>query len=250
MKSGMQHIDTADGSLKLYGAQPEGKSKGGIIVIHEVWGLLDHTKSVADRFAEAGYTVAAPDLMAGTAVEELVGPDLFKDFSDPERRSLVQVELRKIMGPLKSPEFSEKTIARLRALYQWRKEQPETGGKVGVVGFCFGGTYSFELASIVRDLVAAVPFYGHASDDPEKLRPITCPVMAFYGAQDTNLMEALPGLQAAMKSAKVNFTDTVYPHAGHAFFNDQNPVTYNDVAAKDAWKKTIAFLDEKFKVSA
>jgi carboxymethylenebutenolidase len=246
MKSGMQEIDTPEGSLKVYGAMPKGAAKGGLIVIHEVWGLLDHTKDVADRFAEAGYVAAAPDLMAGTPVEDLVGPELFKDFSDPERRSLVQTEFRKIMGPLRSPEFSEKTLRRLRALYAWLKSQPETGGKVGVVGFCFGGTYSFELAAEEPDMVAAVPFYGHASEDSEKLRPISCPVLAFYGDKDRNLMEQLPKLEPAMKTAGVDFTDTVYPGVGHAFFNDQNPLTYDEDAAKDAWQKTISFLDEQF----
>jgi carboxymethylenebutenolidase len=248
MKTGMQQLETPVGALPVYGALPEGNAKGGLIVIHEVWGLLDHTKDVADRFAKAGYIAVAPDLMSGTAIEELVGPELFKDFSDPERRSAVQVEFRKIMGPLQSPEFSEKTIARLRALYTWLKQQPETGGKVGVVGFCFGGTYSFELAATEPDLVAAVPFYGHASEDATKLAAISCPVMAFYGDQDANLMEQLPKLKSAMKMAKVTFSDTVYPGAGHAFFNDQNPLTYNEAAAKDAWQKTVQFLDKCFSV--
>jgi carboxymethylenebutenolidase len=249
MKSGMQRIDTAEGSLELYGAMPENKAKGGLIVIHEVWGLLDHTKDVADRFAKAGYVVAAPDLMAGTPVEDLVGPELFKDFSDPKKRAHMQTEFRKIMAPLNAPEFSQKTVHRLRALYDWLQRQPETGGRVGVVGFCFGGTYSFELAAAEPGLVAAIPFYGHASGDPEELRSITCPVMAFYGEKDANLIEQLPKLKTNMKTAKVDFRDFVYPETGHAFFNDQNPLTYNEAAAKDAWKKTITFLDEQFSVA-
>jgi carboxymethylenebutenolidase len=249
MKPGMQEIDTPEGPLNIYGALPEGAAKGGLIVVHEVWGLVGHTKDVADRFAKAGFFVAAPDLMAGTAVEELVGPKLFEDFSDPERRAQMQVEFRKIMGPLNSPEFSQKTLGRLKALFAWLKSQSETGGKVAIIGFCFGGTYSFELAGAEPDLVAAVPFYGHASEDSEALKTITCPVMAFYGDQDANLMEQLPKLKPAMAEAHVRFTDTVYPGVGHAFFNDQNPLTYNEAAAKDAWQKTNTFLDEQFRAA-
>jgi carboxymethylenebutenolidase len=248
MEIGMQQIDTPEGQLNVYGTKPECVAKGGLIVIHEVWGLLDHTKDVADRFAREGYVVAAPDLMTGTSIEGLVGPKLFKDFSDPERRPKMQTEFRKIMGPLKSPEFSEKTMNRLQALYTWLQNQPETNGKVGVVGFCFGGTYSFELAAVEPGLIAAVPFYGHASEDPEELRTITCPVLAFYGEQDANLMEQLQKLKPAMKAANVTFKDTVYPGAGHAFFNDQNPFTYNEAAARDSWRQTLVFLDKHFNV--
>jgi carboxymethylenebutenolidase len=247
MKPGMQHIDANGELLEVYMALPEGKAKGGLIVIHEVWGLLEHIKNVTNRFAAEGFVTIAPDLLADTDLEALVTPQLFKDFSVPERRAQMQVEFRKIMGPLSSPEFSQKTTSRLKGLFAWLKAQPETGGKVAVVGFCFGGTYSFELAANEPELIASVPFYGHASEDPEQLKAVTCPILAFYGDKDENLMNQLPKLRAVMAEAHVDFRETVYSGAGHAFFNDMNPLTYNEAAAKDAWQKTLAFLDDNFR---
>jgi carboxymethylenebutenolidase len=247
MDKGMIDIETSEGPLSFYRAAPKTKAKGGIILIHEVWGLDDHIKDVADRFSSAGYYVVAPDLLAGTELESLITPKLFKKFIDPEKRSAMQVEFRKIMGPLQSPEFSKRTIERLKSLFSWLSKQPETDGKVAVLGFCFGGTYSYALAVAEPTLVAAVPFYGHSDQDVESLKRVSCPILAFYGENDDNLIGKLPEVIERTSSAGVKFKHKVYPGAGHAFFNDRNPTTYNKDAAEDSWKLTIKFLDENFK---
>jgi carboxymethylenebutenolidase len=113
---------------------------------------------------------------------------------------------------------------------------------VAVCGFCFGGSYSYSLAISESRLKAAVPFYGHASTEISELQKINCPVLAFYGEKDENLMSTLPELKENMKAAGVNYEAVVYPNCGHAFFNDTNKFAYNQEAATDAWQRTLRFL--------
>src|ERR1035438_10734168 len=100
-----------------YEAKPVGKPKGGLIVIHEVWGLVDHTKDVADRFAKAGYVVVAPDLLSETGITaELIG-SLQEELFDPERRAKAQPKLRELMAPMQAPGFGEDTLMKLMPCY-------------------------------------------------------------------------------------------------------------------------------------
>ena len=94
------------------------------------------------------------------------------------------------------------------------------------------------------EIAAALPFYGHAPQDETELQKINCPVYAFYGEKDTRLMETLPQLEESMKKLGKDFKYKIYPDTGHAFMNDTNPVTYNEAAAKDAWKEALGFLSE------
>jgi carboxymethylenebutenolidase len=110
-----------------------------------------------------------------------------------------------------------------------------------VVGFCFGGTYSFHLAAHDPRVKVAVPFYGQPPTEAE-IPNIACPVLAFYGDQDANLMQTLPALKENMQKNGKPFEAIVYPGVGHAFFNDTNTRAYNREAAQDAWGKTLAFL--------
>jgi carboxymethylenebutenolidase len=112
---------------------------------------------------------------------------------------------------------------------------------VGVTGFCFGGSYTFHLAAHDTRIKAAVPFYGQPPA-PDEIPQITCPILAFYGDQDANLMQSLPQLKEDMARDNKQFEAVVYPGAGHAFFNDTNAYMYNPGFAKDAWEKTLAFL--------
>ena len=225
----------------MYGAKPDGPIKAGLIVIHEVWGLNAHIKEVADRFASEGYFAIAPDLLHGSDMGP-IDPSLIQRSHQPETRDEAQKDLRAAMAPVQAPEFAVQTTATLKRLFAWLIDQPETNGKVAVVGFCFGGTYSFGLAVAEPRLQGAVAFYGHANQSVEELKQITCPVLAFYGTEDTRLMDTLPELTNHMKEAGVSFTNTVYPDAGHAFFNDTNSSTYRPEAATDSWKRTLAFL--------
>ena len=117
---------------------------------------------------------------------------------------------------------------------------------VGVIGFCFGGTYSLALAALDPRITAAVSFYGQPLPEG-KASEVNCPILAFYGDQDKNLMDSLPGFKEAMQKNSKDFTAIVYPNAGHAFFNDTNPRLYDKKSAVDAWGKTVKFLKENMK---
>lgn len=219
---------------------------GGLIVIHEVWGLNDHIKKVADRFAKEGFLVYAPDLLSHTGIEEKVSSQLQQDLFNPEKRNEVQPKMRELMSPLQEPDFATNTVKSLEAIFNDLYNNPLTNKKVAILGFCFGGTYSYNLAVSEPRLLAAVPFYGHADQSVEELSKIQAPIMAFYGEKDEALISKLPELENKMNEAKVDFNYQVYSDCGHAFFNDSNPYAYNKAAADDAWNKTITFLKANF----
>lgn len=239
----MESLAQAGLHIAAYRAEPEGQCKGGIVLIHEVWGLTDHIKSVADRLAREGYLVLAPALLTGTDIERHMTPDMPKDLFNPETRNEVQPKVRALTAPLQTPEFARTTVAKLKACFDCLYEEAACGRKVAVMGFCFGGTYSFSLAVAEPRLLAAVPFYGHADQPAEELRSIVCPVLYFLGEHDGNLIAKLPALEERMHEAGVDVTVQVYENCGHAFFNDSNPYAYNKAAALDAWQRTLGFLE-------
>lgn len=233
---------TVDGTpLDVYEAKPSVNIKGGLIVIEEVWGLTDHIKSVADRYAAEGYWVLSPELLAETDIKKHAAT-LMLNLFNPEKRSETQPKLRELMAPMNEPQFAPKTVNRLHACFDYLYDKPETEKHVSITGFCFGGSYSYQLAVAEPRLKAAVPFYGHAPLDEDVLKDIVCPVLAFYGEKDENLIKDLPELQTKMTAAGVQYEAIVYPDCGHAFFNDTNPYAYNPAAAQDAWERALNFL--------
>jgi len=220
-------------------------TRGGLIIIHEVWALTDHIKDVADRFYEHGYYVLAPNLLSQTQIEKIATPEFQKSLFDPEKRNEIQPKLREMMAPLQLPEFANTTNQKLKKIFDYLYSLNQLRQKVVVVGFCFGGTYSYNLAVNEPRLLAAVPFYGHCDQSVEELKTIRCPILAFYGENDEGLIKSLEDVKRRMREAQVDYVAHVYPNCGHAFFNDSNPFAYNQEAAQDAWQKTIKFLDEK-----
>ncbi|HEY4226358.1 MAG TPA: dienelactone hydrolase family protein [Pseudolysinimonas sp.] len=237
----MSSMQTVNG-VSVYRADPEGEPRGALIVIHEIWGLVAHIKNVADRYAAEGYLVMAPDLLSDAGVTPETGEELFQmmNDSDEQRRSVNQPKLREAFAASRAPEFGAGAIAKLTAVVDALEEEKAVGGRIGVLGFCFGGSYSFSLAESDDRVKAAVPFYGSA--EPGEVASIHCPVLAFYGDQDARLIDALPALEKAMTSAGVDFEAKVYTDAGHAFFNDTNPNTFDPDAAGDAWSRSLEFL--------
>ncbi len=239
------------GETPAYHTYPDGtggdtvaQKHPGLIVIEEIWGVADHIKSVADRFAAEGYSVLSPELLP-KGLLEILTPQIQKDLFDPEKRDAVQPKLREAMQPIHQPEYARNAIATLKACvdYLAADENVDATHGIAVVGFCFGGTYAFHLAANDSRIRAAVPFYGQAPT-PEEIPNINCPVLAFYGDQDAHLMETLPALRENMARDGKSFEAVVYPGAGHAFFNDTNARMYRAEAAGDAWKKTLAFLEK------
>lgn len=230
----IKDLELGGNSVAVYEARPEGEIKGGLIVIHEVWGLDDHVKDVADRFAAQGYLAWAPDLLSGAIDIKAIAP-LKLDLFNPEKRTEAQPKIRALTAPMQNPEFGKKTTETIKQLFSKLYDTPEVNQKVAVIGFCFGGSYSFSLAVNEPRLKLALPFYGHADFSVDELKQIKCPIRAFYGQNDEGLISSLDQLKENMNKAGVDFEAKVYEGCGHAFFNDTNPYSYNETAAKDSW---------------
>lgn len=228
-------------TLPAFLAAPEKDTHPGLILIHEIWGLDEHIKDVTKRFSKEGYVVLAPDLFFGTLIENSVSPDLFAQMGNPKTRDEAQKKMRAALAPMQSPEFAKDMMHKLEMCFNYLEEQEYCNGTIGVLGFCFGGSYSFALAAEQPKVKVAIPFYGQAPSEGQ-IEKISCPILAFYGEQDENLMKTLPELKEMMKKHRKHFQEVVYPNCGHAFFNDTNPKRYNKEAATDAWPKTLTFL--------
>lgn len=230
--------------VSAYLAEPKGTAKAAILVVHEIWGLVDHVKDVADRFAEAGYIALAPELIDNAKFNSEEIANIQSSLFDPEKRNNVQTHLRELMAPVNEPDFADITIKRLSACFDYLYNLPAAYQKVAIIGFCFGGTYSFSLAVHEPRLLIALPFYGHSHHTVTELKQIKCPVRAYFGANDERLMAGLDDLTDRMKQAGVDFKAKVYQDTAHAFFNDSNPYAYNEPAAKDAWILVQTELDK------
>ncbi len=251
----MPMIQIPGSELQAYRADPPeaftAQPRGALIVIHEIWGLVDHIRDVADRFAAEGYLVVAPDILSTAGVTPQVGQELhdLATSADEAKRTEAQPLMREKLTAAHDPAYAAWAVGQLRKVIDYLESQPGIDGRIGVTGFCFGGSYSFALAASDQRVKAAAPFYGSppaASD----IASIGCPVHAFYGDQDQRIMDGLPGVTTAMAAAGVTFEATVYDGAQHAFFNDTNATTYDQHAAKDAWRRVLDFLGASLSAQA
>jgi carboxymethylenebutenolidase len=232
-----------DKKFNAYLAVP--KAKGplpALILIHEVWGVNDNIKGIAEQLRDEGYIVLAPNLLNGTGVIEKMSPRLFADLQNPAKRHQAQIEMRDALQPLLTPEFAEAALAKLKAAFKYLTIHSQCDGNIGAIGYCFGGTCAFQLAIHEPMLVAAVIYYGQPPRPIENVEKIKAPIMAFYGKKDQSLMAVLAELEQAMERYNKDFSSVVYPDAGHAFANSTNVATYDKAAAEDAWSKALDFL--------
>lgn len=194
----------------------------GIIVGHENRGLNPHIEDVGRRAALAGFISLAPDAL--TPLGGYPG-------NDDDGRTLQRKRDRN--------EMLEDFIA----AFEYLKTHPECNGKVGVVGFCFGGSISNKMAVNCPNLLAAVPFYGGqpAAEDVPK---INAPLLLHFAALDKRVNAGWPAYEAALKQHKKEYTAYIYPNVNHGFHNDTTP-RYDKVSAKLAWQRTIDFFKEK-----
>ncbi len=213
------------GQMKAHSARPEGDKKyPGIIVIHENRGLNPHTEEVARRVALEGFLAIAPD-----ALSPLGGT--------PEDVN----EARTLMGKLDGPT----TIKNFVAAVQYLKTHPQSTGKIGCMGFCWGGRMTNQVAVNAPDLAAAVPFYGSQPTE-EDVPKIKASLLCHYAGLDTRINAGIEAFEEALKKASVEYQMFVYEGAGHAFFNDTGS-RYHKEAATLAWKRTIEFFNGKLK---
>jgi carboxymethylenebutenolidase len=237
-------IQLPGSTVDAYLCEPEGAVRGGVVLIHEIWGLVDQIKDVAERLAGQGYVTIAPDLLGPVGLPAEAGSALLAVMSDPDPavRNAAQPRLRESTAPIHAPEFAAFAIDALQRCVDQLAARPEVGERIAVTGFCFGGSYAFALAAADPRIVAAAPFYG-SPPALDTVGDITASVYAFYGGKDERLMQSLPEVTQAMTDAGVDFTVQVYPEAGHAFFNDANPLAYDEAAAADAWARLLAFFE-------
>ncbi|MEJ7649623.1 MAG: dienelactone hydrolase family protein [Nakamurella sp.] len=235
---------TVGDEVEAYRAEPEGsRVRGGMVLIHEIWGLIPHIQDVADRFAAAGYLTIAPDLLSHIGVDRALGLELFADYtsSDDAVRSAAQPRMRAMTAPAQAPEYARWATDQLRSCIDLLAAEPTVGDRIAAVGFCFGGSYAFAIAAADARVRVTVPFYGVAPDDIEA---ITGRVLAIYGEPDERVASTGDATQRRLTAAGVDATTQVYSGVDHAFFNDTNTHTYDAAAASDAWQRTVAFLHE------
>ncbi len=221
MKTETIQIETAGGATTAYVAMPDGGPKEAgkaIILIHEWWGLNDHIKDIAGRYAAEGFTAIAPDLYRGVIAK------------DPE-------EAGKLMQALATDDGLDtikNTVATARSHYGLKH--------FGISGYCMGGTFALRAACELEGFAAAVPFYGDIPGD-DILENLKTPVLFVSAKQDKWIN---PEKVAGLEEAAAEFglpVETVAYDADHAFFNDTRPEVYNAEAAADAWKRAIYFFN-------
>ena len=228
-------------------ARPETGRHPGVVMLHDVWGLADHTRDLARRLASEGFCVLALDLYRREASVKIENVGVFmRALSDPQ------------------------VLADVQAGVDFLAARPEVSGRVGLTGFCMGGMYVLMGACACRGVAAAAPFYGLLSHrrgilhDPQGLDPkrkpreplamapeLRCPLLAFFGADDEFITaDEVRELEAGLARSRQPHQVVVYPGAGHAFMNDTRPAAFRPEIAADAWGRLLAFFAEHLRKEA
>jgi carboxymethylenebutenolidase len=224
IKASYETVSSPDGngSIRGYFVRPTAGGKlPAILVIHENRGLNPYIEDVARRFAVANFIAYAPDGL--TSVGGYPGDD--------EKGAAA---FRTVNGPKMFEDFV--------AAAKWLKARPESSGKLGAVGFCFGGGVVNNLAVRMPDLDAAVPFYGRqpSAEDAAKIK---APLLLHYASNDQGVNQGWPAYEAALKANHKTYSAYVYENTQHGFHNDTTP-RYDEAAAKLAWQRTLDFFNK------
>jgi carboxymethylenebutenolidase len=218
MKTETLDLTTANGQTTAYIAAPDGGSDKAIIVIQEYWGLNDHIRDIANRYAAEGFVALAPDLYRGKLAK------------DPQTASEYMQELSTDDG-----------LDTIKAAQDAARQH--YGVKTfGITGYCMGGTYALRAAAVLPGFKAAVPFYGDIPGD-EVLEHLKTPVL-FISAKEDKWIN--PEKVAKFEETSREFglpVESIAYDADHAFFNNTRPEVYNSAAAADAWKRAIYFFN-------
>ena len=219
MKNETLKFNTANGESTAYVAIPDKPNGKGIIVVQEWWGLNEHIKDIANRYAEEGFTAVAPDLYRGRLAKT------------PEEAGTLMKNLE-----------IEDGLNTIESALEKARENFDVD-RFGITGFCMGGTYTMHAACKLEGLSAAAAFYG---DFPEEiiLKQLKMTVMFVSGTKDKWINPEKVG--ELEQIARENFLpiDSVKYEADHAFFNDTRPEAYDEAAARDAWKKVLDFFNK------
>jgi carboxymethylenebutenolidase len=229
--------DSALTSLDVKFAAPDGVAIGGyvtrpkadgqrpaVLVVHLWNGIDDHIKDVARRLAKAGYVAVVPDLLSrqgGTS-------------------SFASREAAIAAGRKLDDEMITKDLA--GAVSFLKGQNYVRANKIGITGFCWGGGRALMFTTRSKDLAASVIYYGESPRNLDDVKNITAPVLAHYGELDQRINPGLPKLEEAMKKYGKSFEYKIYAGAPHAFNSDNDPESYREEAAKEAWSRTLAFF--------
>lgn len=220
MRTETLSFDTAGGPTTAYAAMPDGESEKAVIIIQEWWGLNDHIKSIADRYAADGFVAIAPDLYRGKVATDAG-------------------EAGQMMHALTSEDGLD-TIA--NAI-----DAAALGLNIshfGITGYCMGGTFALLAACELEGLSAAAPFYGDIPAD-DILQKLKTPTIFISGTRDAWINpEKVAGLEDAAERFELPVHSVKY-EADHAFFNDTRPEVYDEAAAHDAWALVTGFFKDK-----
>lgn len=203
-----------------------------VVVIHEIFGLTDWVRGVADQLAEAGYIAIAPDLLSGAGPNG--GNTSSFDSVDAARRAISSLPPDQITQDLNA------SVAYLREL-------PAGNGQVVVAGFCWGGSQTFRFATNNHTIQAALPFYGSGPTDPQDIARIQCPVLGFYGGNDARVNASLPESERLMKEAGKTFEPVLYQEAGHGFMRAgeaPDAAEANRAGREKAWQRLKQALEK------
>jgi carboxymethylenebutenolidase len=221
-------IPNGQDRLQAWVVYPERSDRAPVVVlIHEIFGLTDWIRAVADAYAAQGFLVVAPDLLSGKAPDGKGGSAAFSQ--DSARLAISQLD-------------GAEVTARLNAAAQWATAQPSATKAFGVVGFCWGGGTAYEWATQQPALKAAIGYYGVA---PAlwSLDSVQAKVLGLYGGADARVTSTMPDFRDRMKSLGKSYEAQVYDGAGHAFLRQQQGMNGSNLkAAQDAWPRSIAFL--------
>lgn len=211
------NLETSRGGTTAYVARPDGNATAAIVLIQEWWGINDHIRDIAGRYAKEGYLCVAPDLYRGR---------LAKD----SQEAAAFMNALEIDDGL---ETIEKAIDETEQTYKIQK--------FGITGYCMGGTFALRAACELTRLSAAAPFYGDTPPE-DVLKQLSVPTLFIAGTQDKWINpEKVNDLKQIAQKYDLPI-ETVSYDADHAFFNDTRPEVYDDGAATDAWKRVLAFF--------
>lgn len=213
-------------SIRAFEARPAGAGPHpALVLIQEWWGLNRHIQDVATRYAAEGYVVLAPDMYSRQGNKVTADPN----------------EAGQLMTALSKPDGVADLLAVVAHL---KGASGVRADRIGVTGFCMGGSFTTLLACASADLRAAVAFYGEVPGD-DTLQNLRCPLLYLYGSDDFWIQGSdVERLRATMKRHGKPGAVQIYPGTPHAFFNDTRPDVYRPAEAADAWKRTLAFLAE------
>ncbi len=220
MRTDSLSFETANGAATAYVAIPDSDTERAVLVIQEYWGLNDHIKDIANRWAGEGFIAIAPDLYRG------------KVGADPQEAA----QLMQALPIEDGVDIINNAMDKARGAYGLTH--------FGITGFCMGGTYALRSACVLEGLSAAAPFYGDVPEE-DVLQKLTVPTIFISATKDKWIdPEKVAGFEDVVARHELPVTSVKY-EADHAFFNNTRPAVYDETAARDAWALVVGFFNDK-----